>query len=1005
MGWLLLPLLFVSGTSALVYEVVWSRSLQYLFGVSTFAITTVVAAYMAGLALGSHLLGRVADQSQPGRAVRLYGWLEIGIGVFAALFPWLLPGVQALHDLLAGGLQQARALRVAVEFALSFLLLLVPTTLMGGTLPLVARALAANSGGAGRAFGAAYACNTLGAVAGTLLAGFVLLEALGMRDALRLVALANVALGLVALWLGRRWRAVGEPAPAPRPPRLSGSVLWIAGLGGFMSLAAEILWVRGFASLFLSTTYTFSLVLALFLLGIALGAALGARLVPGRHTIGVLLVVLAAAMLTQIVLYQPTHAAIMDYLQPEKAGRDDGVLHPAFSAEADYAGVVLRSAFWIALVVLPATIASGALLPALVATCTRGLQCTGRDVGAIYVANTVGSISGCVVAGFLLLPLVGALPACRGLAIAAAAGVLLCGWSPMRALAGAGVVVLALLARGPSEQAQAFSPLRVAELSGGSDKLRHLRWEEAINLGLVQRAHGLACDAAVTIDFTSGQRGLWLNGMPNGSTAGDQPTQMQLALLPYLYAPRLERTLHIGLGTGLTAGTWAALPGVGNTTVVELEGALWDLTREFAPWAFELHDNPRVTRVTDDARAWLRLAPPAAFDAIVSEPSQIWSKGMGNLFTREFFAEVNDRLTADGVFVTWIMGYAVPGEVWGVAVQTLLDSFAHVAAFQHPDKVGDVIFLASRQELVLQRERLQAVLASREGPLDALADALQLDEASDLARCFVAGDQTLRAVTRRHLQRFGRDHLRNRDDHPLLEHAYPRSVVGGGENLLLRELLRARCDTMVSGYRFAQPPGLRGALPLATRLLLACRSDADPWPLLDVERQRAFAFLVAARWRDDEGLAAQLWRDGMAPVDAETEAAIVRWARAHNLPIQKAALPASRKRELETILMRDSVSALLRIPPDDLLRSTLAIDWFLDLVAQTPREPAAEAETSAFLHGVRRSFAGCHAGAEHALGKLWQRQGRQQAVDELLQRWRRWPSAHRVLLQSLGLQR
>jgi len=290
----ILALFFLSGACTLVYEIAWVRMFVLVFGTSVYAVSTVLSAFMAGLALGSALFGRVADRR--GNALRLYAWLELGIGLFALAFPFILSRLDSLYTVLYGWLQGSPAAFAAARFALSFLVLLVPATLMGATLPVLSRFAVRGLGRLGRGVGLLYALNTFGAVTGCALTAFVLLEQLGVRGSTTLAALVNIAIAAVAFLLARRVdggeadaRAAGgtksrrRPAPSANepsaiPPLAARAVFWGFALSGFAALGYEVAWTRLLGVVLrLTTNQSLSTILITFLFGLAVGGAIGAR--------------------------------------------------------------------------------------------------------------------------------------------------------------------------------------------------------------------------------------------------------------------------------------------------------------------------------------------------------------------------------------------------------------------------------------------------------------------------------------------------------------------------------------------------------------------------------------------------------------------------------------------------------------------------------------------------------------------------------------------------------
>ncbi|MFQ5503222.1 MAG: fused MFS/spermidine synthase [Planctomycetota bacterium] len=1029
-------LFFLSGMSGLVYEIIWSRHLQQLFGVSSFAITTVVAAYMAGLALGGGLLGRVADRLSAAGAVAGYGALELVIGAFAFLFTPLLAGVARVYAGLAAGLLDSLSLRIAVDFLLSFALLLVPTTLMGGTLPLISRCFAASAGRTGRGFGWAYALNTAGAVLGSFLAGFLLLHTLGLRASLRLFGTGNLLLGAMAILLagkGRlrsfllalRFRQLFQDSETRSSPAGSRTrtLLFLAALSGCVSLGSEIIWIRGFASLFLSTTYTFSLVLMVFLVGIACGSALAARIRPGPATIAKLMVLLSASTLTQLALYETAHQAVFE----------------SAVATQSYTALLMVQAAIICVIVLPLTLCSGAALTVIVGLSSRGLGRAGRDVGRVYIANTVGALSGTLLAGFALLPALGSVAGSRVMAGLALGGALLAGvlgrrtrWAPLAVLVG----LAACLLPGPSLSRLALSPVwmakqvvkaRQAGETFTQEDLRLRRRLVGLPLQVLSYSHGLAADTAIAMDQDSSSPVLFINGMPNASALADQSTQLGLAVLPYLYASSLESCLHIGLGSGITAGVWATLPGTGRTRVVELEGSLFESTRGFEPFSFGLHDNPSVEFVSDDALAHLSLVPDGSYEVIASEPSQIWSKGIGNLFSSEFFQSVRRKLVPDGIFVTWLMAYDVPAPVWAIAVGTLLDEFEQVHAFVSPDIPGDVIFLCTRRALEFHQERWDRLLALR-GIRASIPRALDLEEPADLVRFMLAGDPGLRAEVARTLAAAGLREARNTLDLPLLEHLYPETLLSGASNELLRRLHRSRVRAEVRGPqgKFLMPPGLEGRIPRPSTLMALCESfQLPPLPLVGLadlpaalarrqlgEQQRIWTYIAAvasANWK----AARSLWPGvrGMLAGHPYLQA----WALTHVQHQGDRKLGAQLLRSLgepdfatplellelhveqrlrATGGSKEAISAhvdlfLAAMPEERFLREKIG-SQMLQTLAIAAGKSGRSAEVEAYLEGVDRIFGGRQFYVRLALCQIAIQQGRLDRAREILVRYAGW---------------
>jgi len=406
----LLVCFFLSGSTGLIYEVVWLRLLGLVFGHTVYAITAVLAAFMAGLSLGSYVFGQRASRIR--NLIRAYGWLEIGVGVYCALIPALLGLASALYLGFYRALDLSYDVFSLVQFLIVFALLLVPTALMGGTLPLLSQAFVKPETGLGRTAGVLYAVNTFGAVVGVAVAGYVLIPAFGNRATIAIAAITNVAVGLLAIAYSRALRVAGPHAIPQLPPQPTsrttssvaplatsalGARLTVAALGisGAVSMLYEVAWTRALALVIGSSTYAFTSMLLAFLLGIAGGSALYAwrwgnrpaspgafAAIQGGVGIVVTLTLLVFDRMPELFFVALRWSDSPTFVQ---------ILQFGISASA----------------LLLSTVLIGATFPCAVAVVARDPARLGQDVGWVYVVNTVGAIAGTVMAGFVLIPAIG----------------------------------------------------------------------------------------------------------------------------------------------------------------------------------------------------------------------------------------------------------------------------------------------------------------------------------------------------------------------------------------------------------------------------------------------------------------------------------------------------------------------------------------------------------------------------------------------------------------------
>jgi spermidine synthase len=699
MAALTLSFFFISGLCGLLYEVVWIRVAGTVIGNTTYAIGTVVAIFMGGLALGGWRGGRAADRREGGALLRLYGFLELGIALSAFAVPALLAGSEPLFRLLWNSVGEITVLYALLRILLVGLVLLVPTTLMGATLPVLGRFLSATGEAAARQAGLAYSINTLGGVAGSILSGFWLIPSLGLRSTTLVAVGLNLLIGLAALLTARgqagETRPTLPPGPPPRPLALVAS-----GLSGFAALIYEVAWTRSLVISMGSTVYAFTLILTTFILGLAIGSAAAAPLASRLRTPGAWLAGVQGALGIAAL-------AVFPYLG-DLPIRMAGVVE----AHRNDFGALLRSeALLIAIVVLLPTILLGASFPLTVRMATDARENVGRAVGAVYTWNTLGSIAGSVAASFLLIPAVGLGAAIRlgatvNLLLAAA---LVRGAAPrLPALAG-----VPLLAAGIAWILPGWDPGVVA--SGAylyADRARELRLDlrkyiatESTILAQYWDAYGL------TTVHSSGKTGLSIrvNGKADASTStDDMPTQRLVGHLGLLHAPRIRRALVIGLGSGVTLGAVADHPAE-HIDCVEISSAGLRAASHFSGANEHVLDNPRVHVVVGDGRNAVQFAREP-YDVIVSQPSNLWISGMANLFTRDFFETAARRLTPEGVFCQWVQAYRLPKEDFQLILRTFFSVFPEGSLWEvFPGQ--DYILLGSLRPLAVSAGDLERRMA------------------------------------------------------------------------------------------------------------------------------------------------------------------------------------------------------------------------------------------------------------------------------------------------------
>lgn len=707
---LLLLLLVGSGASGLAYQVLWLRELSLVFGVTVYAASTVLAAFMGGLAIGS--AGAGALLRRVGRPILAFGVAEILIGVTALLTVAVLDRAEpldaALHRLTGGDL---RAL-TAGRFVAASALLIVPTSLMGLTLPLIS-ASAVVRASFGSRMSLAYGVNTAGGVLGAILAGFPAIPAVGADGAMRLAAAVNLVVGLAAVGLSLRSETARTLVAAPAastadvgrrvaadpartlPPRVLGLVVAASGAG---AMALEVLWFRALLQFFPATTYAFTTMLAVVLVGIAGGGVIASRLLRANRD------------------WRPW-LALTYYVTAALAAASVAVLAYAF----DWGWIAGEAVLASTVAMLPATICMGMSLPValqLAVTSAAGAAEVAARIGRLYSLNVAGAVAGAVLTGFVLLPQVGV-----RVSIGLAAGVFaLSAWLVARAAGAArlrqvlpAAALLAGIALGLPDPLDAAFARR-----HGAD--RQPLWRDE------------GPQATVSVQGDSARRALFIDGLHQ---AGDSPSMVQIhrqiGHLAMALHPHPEDALIIGLGGGATAGA-ASQHGAARLHVVELNEGVRRAASWFAHVNYDVLSQPATRLYVDDARSFLATTD-ARFDVVTADIIQPTHAGAGGLYSREYFTRVRSRLKPGGLVLQWV-GLR-EDTAYKLIARTFQDVFPETTVW-----VDGTLLVGTEGPLRVSRAAFERQLARPE--TRAALAAIGLDSFETLGSWYSAGPEVLR---------------------------------------------------------------------------------------------------------------------------------------------------------------------------------------------------------------------------------------------------------------------
>ncbi|MBI1851737.1 MAG: fused MFS/spermidine synthase [Planctomycetes bacterium] len=825
---LIFVLFFLSGTSALVYEVVWTRMLGRIMGNSVWSITTVLTAFMGGLAIGSYVAGRVVDRVQDARKVlRAYGWLEGAIGLYCLAIPLIERGVEPVYRLIYQNLNTGTSGSFyafsLVRFVVGGLLLVLPTTLMGATLPILSRYFVDRFDKLGSTVGRLYAVNTFGAVAGAFVSGFVLVRALGEQGTIFAAVAVNLVIAATILAVSKpaaaalesRARAAAkatslasaaapttaaaEPTLRTRPQVLA--LLVAFGLAGGASMIYQVAWTRLISLVIGSTVYAFSLMVTAFILGLAIGGSLFSTFIDKRKNLLVLLatvealIALSAMALIGILGELPLY--VVDTIN--HFGSDFWTLQTVF-----FGGIFL-------LILVP-TVMMGGAFPIVSKIYTRSLADVGRSVGTVYSFNTLGSIIGAFVAGFVLIPnehlrLQGTLEVGIAVNVLVAVIALLLSFQryPIRpyvfvpaAIAIGAFFLLALVKPWTPEVITSGAYVYAAKYKDDIEVMRQISGEidqsksdhELLRTQLLlpfteYYKEGVSATVAVRRDPDHGHIFLSINGKTDASNDADMLTQVLAGHLPMLFHGSAKDVCVVGLGSGVTLGSVLQYP-VERVDSVEISPEVYEGAKVFANDNHHALDDPRVRQLVEDGRNHLNLTN-RTYDVIASEPSNPWISGIGALFTRQFFEICRDHLNAGGVMCQWTNTYDMLPDEFRMVLGTFRSVFTHVTLWESVVG-GDYLVVGSMDEKPIDLSKFTERMADAKVASD--LGRVGIKNSFDLLARFVMGGEDL--------ERYSAAAPIHTDDNNRLEFTVPR-------NMYNRDRFVIQLQDLVENRRPVQP--------------------------------------------------------------------------------------------------------------------------------------------------------------------------------------------------------
>ena len=810
---LILACFFISGLTGLIYEVLWTRMIVRIIGTSPFSVTIVLTIFMAGLGFGSWLAGRVVDRiKKPEKFIRAYGFLELAIGAYCMVLPLLLKAFEPVYAALYNRMFQHFLVYNLLTFAGCAILLILPATCMGATLPVLCRFFIASLSRVGTHIGRLYGLNTVGAAAGSLLCGFWLISAFGVWGVIGIAIVLNTIIGAVCVFVGFRKAGkfgrialpdngddaagvkenkstetvkAAKRAKAETPGAFPmGVVLAVFAISGFCSMAYEVFWTKLLGLLVGPTTYSFTMVLVTFITGLALGGIVwGLAGDRSRNPIALLAVTQIAAALAALLFSQVMGNSQIFFAKLIQEFQDSFLkLH------------LLKGLLLFGFMV-PTTFFLGAAFPLVGRIYTRSLAGAGKSIGYAYAINSIGAVLGSFSAGFILIPFLGKENGIRLVVCLQLVSAILIWVKGMKAwkmpsarriaALAAGAIGIALLIFFPRWDHVMLSIGKYHRFD--MPEIRQVGWLSALFSwekyfpGLKSEKllfYGDGIGGFTTVMETTGLMGdvnynLCNSGKPDASSTRDMDTQTLLAHFAMLFHPKAEDALVIGLGSGVTAGEILHYP-VKQLDVVEINEQVVEASKFFIAENNNVLDDPRTKLIIQDARAHLALTK-RKYDLITSEPSNPWMSGIAALYTRDFFELVSARLNPGGFFVQWIPAYQMDWESFNLIGRTFVSVFPDsLMVTTNPARPSSFLFVGSNrpvnldgggQNLKYARKSSNIVLA---GP----GVFLNLIISDDLKAIF--GEGTI-----------------NTDNRPLLEYLAPRTMHGTDAAIIRRIALAA----------------------------------------------------------------------------------------------------------------------------------------------------------------------------------------------------------------------
>ncbi|MEW6686502.1 MAG: fused MFS/spermidine synthase, partial [Candidatus Edwardsbacteria bacterium] len=768
-------LFFLSGFCGLIYELVWVRLLTLVMGNTAFSISTVLTVFMAGLALGSYLAGKFTDKWT--KLLWIYGILEGGVGLSCLVIPHIIQqGFLPVYKFIYTHFNFSFYVFSLIRFLLCGLVLLVPTTLMGATLPVLSKAVVREYKNLAKNIGWLYGINTLGAVAGCFLTGFLLLSKLGVKATNLLAVLGNLSIFISIFAFTYFSKKISkeekkEKIVSRKEEKKEGTyfygifLLFSFALSGFTAMVYEVTWTRALALIIGPTVYSFSLVLTSFLFGLALGSMVFARFFDRKANLFLIFGIVEILIALLALLLLPI------------LGRLPFVIVEIIKKYYSSYNLLLVIEFLIVFILLLfPTLLFGLTFPLVAKIYATEMKVLGKKIGNAYAANTIGAILGSFFAGFLFLPWLG-LKGTVNLAmiinlILGSFLFLLTRFRLKEVLIVSVIVIIFILGL------YSIPPWDQKLLSSGVYNYA-LKWEnidfekERDKIEILYYRDGAG--ATVSVRKLGRWLSLQIDGKTDASNRIDMQTQVFSAHLPLILQSQPENILIIGLASGVTLGSTTRYREIKKIDCLEISPEVVEASQYFTEYNYNALADNRVNLRINDGRNHLLLTEQK-YDVIISEPSNLWLAGIATLFTSEFFNLAKERLKPGGLLCQWIHTYQMSSQNLKNMFYTFQKIFPYTTLWISDREGGDLLLIGSSEEIQIDWESISEKLRDKKIKED--LSRIEINTPDDFLKQFLMGEKEL--------TEYAKGGKINSDDNGLLEFSTPRDIY---ENTLLKNLL------------------------------------------------------------------------------------------------------------------------------------------------------------------------------------------------------------------------